>query len=381
MKSRVLWWILIALVAAAIGRWTAPAVSDGQPKAAVAELLLAAGTRAEAPEVSAPEPVERPQLTVPVTVEPTWFVPPEVPAADARGLGFDPTNFLAGLPQQLDQTSDRAKSGNAAALGELADWLDYCDQSKRAAEVGSISVHTMFAGFKDAEVLNYFKQVASVCAAWEKRQPWLAAQRALTNEANRDLYARMRAGTLDVKGPMPVVFPQLLRQRALESGDLLSRVRARSPQPCKAHPPTADLNQQRAASLKLANCIYQQQLELLKRALAGGDPRVIAAMPKILSDSAWFPGSLPYLTQDQQFNQALWQLAGCASGLDCSGSGPLLREVCANAICGYRHARDYLADQRVTPATMRRVDSALPGLLAAIQANNLEAILGPPPAP
>jgi hypothetical protein len=379
MKRHVLWLLLVALIAAAIGRWSAPAVRETAPALAPAP-SVAVTARADAASALA-EVAQSPPAAPSAARASTSFLPPEAPAAGARGLGFDPSDFLGGLPQQLDQISDRARTGDAAALGELADWLDYCKLAERAVRVGSVSTRSAnpnYDGFKDASVLQYFKQVGLICGAWSKRHPWLLAEAALVNETNRELYEQQRAGTFDPKGPMPRSFPDVMRRRAAESGDLLSRSRDNAQLPCARPAETTIRDQQIARYREYSACVYQARLDLLRRLLGSHDPRAIAVVP--LQIGYGF-GASQFLTQDPLFNEALWQLVACSFGQDCGPAGPYLRTACANGVCGYGHVRDFLADQRMTPAAMRRIDFALPGLISAIQSTNLEAILGPPPPP
>jgi len=383
MKSNVLWLILVALVAAAIGRWSAPsaeAALETRPGVTPVEAMETTPNPAPRPE---PADSARPG-TAPVAPEFRLFVPPEAPAPGARGLGFDPTNFLAGLSQQLDQTADLARGGDAGALGELADWLDYCKQAERA--VRSSGYVPEWApnseSFRDATIQQYFKQVNFTCVEWIKRHPLLEAEAKLIYEANRNLYAQMQAGTYDPKAEKPTSLPQSLRRRAIESGDLMARSRFPQEPPCVRPADNPNRQQQLARVREYSACIYQARLEVLRRVLATRDPRVIAATPQILS-MQWYGATRAqsYLSGDALYNEALWQLAACSLGFDCSASGPQLRSACGNGYCGYRSSRDYFADQRLTPATMRRVDAAMPGLINAIQSGNLEAILGPPPPP
>jgi len=200
MKIPVLPLILVALVAASIGRWTAPSTSDrpGATTPVVAPETPGEVARAPRPEQNDVAP---PQPVAPLSA----FIPPEAPAPDARGLGFDPTDFLAGLPQQLDQIADLARGGDAKALGELAEWVDYCRRAEHAVRMGTLGAqisNALVDGYKDASVQQYFKQVQASCVAWKSLHPWIIAEQASMDAANRLTYLQMKASTSD---PFPSI--------------------------------------------------------------------------------------------------------------------------------------------------------------------------------
>ncbi len=280
--------------------------------------------------------------------------------------------------------ADRAKGNDAAALGELADWLDYCKMVDMAVFAASATYRIPLQDAdsrRDASVAAYFQQLAAICKSWVARHPWLVKENLRIKNAREEYLTRLRAGQVERNDAALEDLPRVLRRRASESGNLLAQARGRKTLPCPTFQPTADAARQQANAREAQACIYRNNTELLARVLSSGDPRLIAAVPQLLTSQNynWQQG---FLSTDHFYSSALWLLTACEFGLDCSGGGPALRNECASrGLCGYGHVRDFVADQQMTPARMRVLHAHIPRLVILIQSGNVEAILGPPPPP
>ena len=171
MNARVVLWVIAVVLAAAIGRWTAPA---DQPPVAVVEAGSVADMAASpALAPAAPRATSDEAVTPPARSMTTQPIAPASPK-----LAFDAASYLAALPQQLDDLAGRARGGDARALTELADWVEYCDQVSIIQRIADSPDGLQRMGdMADASVANYFKQLDGLCNQWTSRHNWLTAIR------------------------------------------------------------------------------------------------------------------------------------------------------------------------------------------------------------
>lgn len=296
-------------------------------------------------------------------------------------LAFDAIKFLSELPGQLDAIAKRAQSGDLRALNELADWLDYCDsasyvQSRAAARRNAES------DLGEPTIAAYFQQLSMVCADWTGRQSWLSDAQTEVAAARADLRAQAQArapGGTGRRGPLQV--SAVLRRRAADAGDELARSLLpdrRQRQICGERPAGSSSAEIQA---NLA-CTDRAARETLRLILLRRDPRELEQVPVIIgaygtelwnrSEFLRQPGEVPTAP-------ALWIMAACQFGLNCSATGRALRLACAYGFCGYSHYWDYAADRLLPPSSARLVQQQLPVLVALIQAGDVDGILGPPP--
>jgi hypothetical protein len=169
-----------------------------------------------------------------------------------------------------------------------------------------------------------------------------------------------------------------IHRRAADAGDDIAVALSGdklATQSCSNGPPSTASQRQ-----EQNKCLHAFAREHLLRLLRSGDPRLIEALPKIMASHGYkllngsefmresFPGE----------REARWTLAACAIGLDCGPTGRALLWACFDGVCGYANYRDYVADRRLPPASMRVIEGQLPRLLALIEAGDADSILGPP---
>ncbi len=367
---RVAGFLLALLLGVAIGHWgtgTDPAVD--------------AGSKSAGDHIAAPseEPSSRAKASsstsLPSAVRSTPVAPPVAPAQTrpeplaVAGLGFDGPQYLASLPAHLDDLSVRALAGDAAALGELAEFANYCTYAEGIARFAGRHGTPASSSLADPEVGSFFKQLTSVCTGWLSKQQWLADEKARLEQAQRERRALSANGVAPpAASNEPRTLGESLRRRAAERGDLASTEGEN--QDCGLAPGTAAGS---SANPDFRQCEYRRNSELLERIIRNRDVRSMAVVPALITgvSSEFFVGG--------QDTALLWQLAACQYGLNCGPTGQLLRNACVFGVCGYAHYRDYAADQLLPPALMRSAESRLPRLLALIQAGNVVGILGPPP--
>jgi len=383
VSSRGVWVLLmVAVAAAAIGRWTAPAAQAPKP-----ERARALATGESAATVPAAKAVAH---TAPVATDTrengaVAALPPglvEAPAADAPALGFDAAAFLAELPQRLDALADRARGGDAQALTEMAEWLDYCGSTGYASNVARYGRPR--GDQADAAIAAYFRQTTQLCEQWLGRHAWLSQLR--EEVAANGLLARQALQARRTDDPAvraPRTIGEILRLRAAEAGDPVAQglTNDRGVTAGCGGVPTGQPQPNQQAHWQ---CVHAAARERLADIFARRDGRVLEAVPRILM--ALGPRTLTgseYLRssnfQSSDLN-ARWILVGCKFGLDCGPTGRALRWACASeGACGYAHYRDYAADRVLPPAAMRELDRQLPRLVSLILAGDVDSVLGPPP--
>lgn len=277
----------------------------------------------------------------------------------------------------MDHLAESAESGDARALTDVADWADYCE---RTAAISSISMAGLAQGdLADAAVAAYFKATASTCADWVARHAWLNQLKAGMTQKQRDYSELLRAGRKDDAVALgPRRLGDAIRRRAADAGDEIAMALSGD----APEGPSCSIDSPKASSQRQEQnkCLHTSARERLLRLLLSRDPRLIEALPKIIASHGYkllngsefmretFPGE----------REARWTLAACAMGLDCGPTGRALRWACLDGVCGYANYRDYVADRRLPPASMRVVEGQLPRLLALIEAADTDTILGPP---
>ena len=297
-------------------------------------------------------------------------------------MGFDTVAFLAELPQRLDALTDRARDGDAQALTEMAEWLDYCSSAAYASNVARYGRPR--GDQADAAIASYFQQTAQLCEQWLARHAWLSQLReevaANGLKARQALQAR-RTDDPAVRAPRTI--GEILRLRAADAGDPVAQglTNDRDVATACGGVPVGQPQPNQQAHWQ---CVHAAARERLAAIFAQRDPRVLEAVPRILMamgprtlTGSEYVRSSNFLASDLH---ARWILVGCQFGLDCGPTGRALRWACASeGACGYAHYRDYAADRLLPPATMRQIDRQLPRLVSLILAGDVDAVLGPPP--
>lgn len=377
MNARVMLWLLAIALAAAVGRWTAPSVAPPSPvqDAAVGAARLAGQTA----EVAAPAPAAG-RTDVAVAAPQAGLA--EAPAKSAPTLGFDAATFLAGLPERLDGLSDRARGGDARALTEMAEWVDYCGSARYIAGVARHG--TPRGDLADAAIASYFTQTARLCDEWLGRHAWLSQIR--DEVAANGLLARQAVQARRTDDPSvlaPRTIGETLRRRAADAGDPVAQGLTNDRDvatSCGGVP----AGQQQPNQQAHWQCVHAAARERLAAIFAQRDPRVLEAVPRILMamgprtmNGSEFLRNSTFQSNDLQVR---WILVACQFGLDCGPTGRALRWACASeGACGYAHYHDYAADRLLPPATLRQLDGQLPRLIALILAGDVDSVLGPPP--
>lgn len=369
--------VAVAVIAAAIGRWSAPGNerSVANAERSQIELVDPDAQPAARPAVAARDAPTKPN--------------PSATAAVAAGvsptrLALDVDAYFAALPARLDGIAEHARNGDGHALVELAEWLDYCSMAAQTGEAGRRG-RAPRGDLGDADVVAYFQKTTVFCEQWLQRHPWLVALRdavamdrlreAATAGANAADRARRRS---------PINAAEALRRRAADAGDPVAQQAGHDPrlrEACgEANSSGAESQAQRFAVYR---CLHAQLRTRLAALLAQRDPQVLEAMPKIVfAYDAFLVNGSPYFnvqTASDNATEVLWILTACQFGLNCGPSGRALRWACALGACGYAHYHDYASDQLLAPGSMRYVDALVPQLTALIWAGNVDAILGPPP--
>lgn len=379
--------VLAGLIGFGLARWmgeevtaTGPESGPGTPAGADVKALAggvdaSAGSRLDAQAPAAPQPPPN---------APVLTTPPEAPAADGPKLALDAVAFLREWPARLDDLARRAQAGEARALTELAEALDYCTTAGGA--VSRARHGASYAGnLADAQVQAYFTEVDGLCKAFLQRNPWLADISRDTRAKYREYLQALRERRVTHETPRPPVSAgDALRRRAADAGDAIAEGLTNDDdvrRACGAVP----AGQIQANQQAMWQCIHAAARERLAAIFARRDPREIEAIPRILmamnvqllNGSEFVRGN----TNIFEENNARWTLTACEFGLDCGPAGRAMRWACANfGACGYRHYRDYAADRLLPPATMRMVDGQVPRLVNLILAGDVDTILGPPPS-
>ena len=375
---------LVAILAGLAGFGLARWMGEGMP-APTTESAGAIRTsrpeRVESERVRAGAPGDVAPAAEPVA--PRLGPPPEAPADNGPKLAIDPVSFLNQWPLRLDDLAKRAKAGDARALTELAEALDYCNTAVGVAVWARSAPPGRMGDLADATVQAYFAEVGSQCKALKQRHPWLAELDREVMERVRAYYNALAAKQAPADGERPPAnSAEVLRRQAAQAGDDIARGLTNDTEVwrrCGGVPPSATQPQVNQAD---PTCMYEAGRERLRAIFARRDPREIEAMPRILNAlGATRGGGTEFVMGfNAEENNVRWILAACAFGLDCGPAGRALRWACATGrACGYRHYRDYAADRLLPPATMRMVDSQVPRLVNLILAGDVDAVIGPPP--
>lgn len=375
MRSRLL-WILLVLVAAAVGRWSAPTpapVARTSQNAAPAEPPPPA-------EVSKSDALTADADTKPAVAPPDWRAEAGDPATPA--FGFDVAAFFTAMTASLDDAARRAERGEPGGLIELSDWLEFCQHATSVAYLRRVA-RPASAGLANTEVFSFIERAGTTCSQWLARTPWVMVLKDQA-EAEIEHYHRERRATGDSVPPTskrPPSAVDRLRRRAAESGDMAAGARvdpARLRDSCGERPQPMSVTQ----GTQLGVCLHATLRQHLMSILASRDPRALAAVPDIFSahQPVFLKGS-EFLGQQSGYleTQVRWTLVACRFGLDCGVSGPAMRGNCLSGVCGYANYRDFAADRFLTPAAMRKVEGQVPRLIALILAGDVDSILGPPP--
>lgn len=385
---------LVALLAGLIGfglaRWMGEVRTDSPADPQVASVGAAGvGTDPDAAPL-APAAASKSEATREASARPSADpatpqagMPPEAPAADGPKLALDAVAFLREWPARLDDLATRGKAGEARALTELAETLDYCSTAAGAITRARYSP-AQAGNLADATVQAYFAEVDVQCKAWQQRHPWIDQ---LARDARQELQKHFQAlrehrATPDMRPPSTAA--EALRRRAAAAGDTVAEALTNDDsirRACGA-PASGHLQTSQSAHWKCAHAAARERLAAI---LARRDPREIEAVPRILlaisprlmSGSEYVSGH----AYNQETASVRWILAACEFGLDCGPASRAMRWACANyGACSYRHYRDYAADRLLPPATMRMVDGQVPRLVNLILAGDVDTILGPPPS-
>lgn len=350
-------------------------VADADPDAPI----RLPATAAAKPEAARENPA--PASAAPATAQ--AGMPPEAPAADGPKLALDAVAFLREWPARLDDLASRGKAGDARALTDLAEALDYCNTAGGAITRARYSP-AQAGNLADATVQAYFAEVDGQCKAWRQRHPWLEQLvRDVSQKMQDHLQAlRERRVTPDMRPPGTAA--EILRRQAAEAGDAIAEGLTNDDsirRACGA----AEPGQLQANQQAHWQCVHAAARERLAAIFARRDPREIEAIPRILmaihpqllSRSEFFRA----VGYNMEVNNVRWILAACEFGLDCGPASRAMRWACASfGACGYRHYRDYAADNLLPPALMRTIDGQIPRLVNLILAGDVDSVLGPPPS-
>ncbi len=378
------WWvaILAGLAGFGLARWTGDAVPAAEPTSRLSaetgvvvenppgEANASAATATDAQAPAMPQPTPEPRALV---------TPPEAPAPDGPKLALDAVAFLREWPARLDDLAARAKTGEARALIELAEALEYCFSA--SAAVARVRYTPMLAGnFADATLQGFFVEVEGQCKAWKQRNPWLGQLETDSHRRMQEYREDILQKRIDPNTPRPPSSaPDALRRQAADAGDAIAEGLTNNDdvrRGCGEIPGNVPQNQ------AYWQCLHAAARERLAAIFTRRDPREIEAIPRILSGSPLLFGS-EFIRPDSynsETNNVRWILTACEFSLDCGPAGRAMRWACASyGACGYRHFRDYAADRLLPPATMRMVDGQVRRLVNLILAGDVDTILGPPP--
>jgi hypothetical protein len=378
--------LLAGLVGFALARWLAEPGTDRVTTPSINSAGVAANGASADPNAVILAELDVAQATSASASgesgNPQTSLTPEAPATDGPKLALDAVAFLREWPARLDELATRARAGDARALTDLAEALDYCSAAGGAitraryapAQAGNLA---------DTGVQAYFAEVDGQCKAWRQRHPWLdqLARDARTQMQEHLQALRERRATPDMRPPGTAA--ETLRRQAAEAGDAIAEGLTGDDsirRACGA-PASGQLQANQSAHWQ---CVHAAARERLAAIFARRDPREIEAMPRILMAIS------PQLLNGSEYvrgsgftaetNTVRWILAACEFGLDCGPASRAMRWACANyGACGYRHFRDYAADRLLPPATMRMVDGQIPLLVNLILAGDVDSVLGPPP--
>jgi len=373
---RVLSLIAVAVLAGAIGRWTAPIAAQRSP--APLPMSPVFDSPAQAPVVA-----ERTDPGEVVEVAHAQSSLAEASAPGAPTLGFDAEPFLADLPRRLDELADRAHSGDARAATELAEWIDYC------AKAGAIGTAAKYGqrpqgDLGDFAITTYFSRTHELCEQWFARHAWLTQIREeVAANARLRMQALQQRRTDDPILQTPLSVGDTLRRIAADAGDPIAEGLTQDRDvitACGGVP----MGQPQPRQQAHWQCVHAAARERLASIFAERNPQVLEAVPRILMalgprtlNGSEFLRNSSFQSSDLQ---ARWILVGCQFGLNCGPTGRALRWACASeGACGYAHYRDYAADRLLPPATLRQMDEQLPRLIALILAGDVDSVLGPPP--
>jgi hypothetical protein len=375
--------VLAGLIGFGLARWTGEPTRDP-----AADRATVGDTSRREPKEDAPPSVRRRAESAPVGASPVIRLanPPEVPAPDGPRLALDPVAFLSQWPLRLDDLAKRAKGGDARALTELAEALDYCNAAIGVAVWARSAPRGRMGDLADTTVQAYFAEVGGLCKALKQRHPWLADLDREVMERIRDYYKAL-ADKQVVPGESrpPANTGEELRRRAAQAGDTVASGLTNNDEVLRRCGGTPAGQNQPNPSLADPVCVHEAARERLAAIFARRDPQAIEAMPRILASMGALRGlgtefvlGFAYGAEE---NNVRWTLAACALGLDCGPTGRALRWACATGrACGYRHFRDYAADRLLPPAAMRMVDGQVPRLVNLILAGDVDSVLGPPPS-
>ncbi len=378
--------LLAGLVGFALARWLAePRTNPGTTPSINSAGVVSTGASADPNSVILAQLDVAHATSVSASGEsgnPQPSMTPEAPATDGPKLALDAVAFLREWPARLDDLSTRARAGDARALTELAEALDYC-----SAAGGAISraryAPAQAGNLADTSVQAYFAEVDGQCKAWRQRNPWF-------DELVRDAHTQMQEHLKALRDRRvtpgtrpPGTAAETLRRQAAEAGDTIAEGLTGDDSIRRACGAPAS-GQLQANQLAHWECVHAAARESLAAIFARRDPHEIEAMPRILmaispqllNGSEYVRGS--GLTAET--NTVRWILAACEFGLDCGPASRAMRWACANyGACGYRHFRDYATDRLLPPATMRMVEGQIPRLVNLILAGDVDTVLGPPP--
>lgn len=370
-RLRIVYLLLIVVLAVLFHRGQLPPFNR-PPDSVIAEINnYVRPARSEQLPAEAPLPDESTYHALP---------PERDSSAQAPSLGFDSGVYLAELPAQLDDLAVRADAGDARALTDVGEWLDYCERVRSTTSRAQSG--PAYAALADTTLTAYFISVADLCNDWIGRHVWLSRTQAEVAQKRRDYMELLRTGKHDEARALGMRgIGDAIRQRAAKAGDdialsLTGDTPASSS--CPGDQATMPLQQRQAYN----QCVHALARERLLLLLRSGDARLIEAVPAIMTTYGFslLSGSEFMRESFSGEREARWTLAACGMGLDCGPTSRTLRWACTNGACGYDSYRDYMADRRLPPATMRLVEGQVPRLLGLIQTGNVDAILGPPPA-
>lgn len=374
--QRRLLWILVVLVAAAVGRWSAPTTAPDtstSPPTAVAEPAASEGASNE-------DALTANADTKPVVAPPVWRAEAGDPATPA--FGFDVATFFTAMTASLDDATRRAEQGQPGGLSELAGWMEFCQQATSFTNLRRLA-RPSSALLANTEVFSFIERAGTACSQWLARTPWITVLKDQAEAEIEHYYRERRAAGESAATPSkrPASAVDRLRRRAADAGDIAARTRLDREQmrdSCGPRPQPMSV----AQGNQLGTCLHATLRQHLMSILASRDPLALAAVPQI------FAAHAPVMLKGSEFvgpqagyleTDVRWTLVACRFGLDCGAGGPAMRGNCLSGICGYANYRDFAADRLLTPAAMRKVDGQVPRLVALILAGDVDSILGPPP--
>jgi hypothetical protein len=254
-------------------------------------------------------------------------------------------------------------------LVELAEWMDFCDQS--GARMPTIQV-------SDPALDHMLKSLPSACRQVLADHAWLDEIYRTAGQQQLDFAKAMASATPDERTRLakqrPMSVAQLLRDRAANDGDLVADVLNGGTRfAARCLPSAWPQNAADPVFEQIRDCRADQIDSTLHALLGTGDPRSIEAMT-VVASNMFFPGS-PYFPQDAREREALWTLTACAFGLDCGPTNRQLRWACLRGVCGYRDYSSYVADRLLPPAQLRSIQQRVPELVALIRSRNFRALV------